>query len=74
MHWLVPEGAPVPAIESANGGALSVVRASEASVEGWRSLYYAERHAATSVTFVIAASGRSTIHSRFVAANLRREP
>jgi Heparinase II/III-like protein/Heparinase II/III N-terminus len=74
VHWLVPDGVPLPEVESAKGGALSAVRASETSVEGWRSLYYAERHAATSVTFVMTVSGRATIHSRFVATNLRREP
>ena len=74
VHWLIPDGASVPTIESGNTGAVSVVRASETSVEGWRSLYYAERHAATSVTFVITANGRAAIHSRFVATNLRREP
>ena len=74
VHWLVPDGAPVPAIESTAAGTTTVVRASETSVEGWRSLHYAERHAATSVTFVMMLSGRATIHSRFVAANLRREP
>jgi hypothetical protein len=74
VHWLVLDGAPTPTIGSASGGALSKVRASETSVEGWRSLHYAERHAATSVTFVMTVSGRATIHSRFVATNLRREP
>jgi hypothetical protein len=74
VHWLVPDGALAPTIESASGGTIAVVRASEASVEGWRSLYYAERHAATSVAFVTTVSGRATIHSRFVATNLRREP
>ena len=74
VHWLVPDGAPTPTIESQNGGKITETRASDRSVEGWRSLYYAERHAATSVTFVTTVSGRATIHTRFVATNLRREP
>jgi hypothetical protein len=74
VHWLLPDGAPIPTIESASGGATTVVRASDATVEGWRSLHYAERHAATSATFVTALSGRATIHSRFVATNLPRKP
>jgi hypothetical protein len=74
VHWLVPDGAPSPIIDSENGGAMSLVRGSRTGVEGWRSLQYAERHAATSVTFVTMVSGRATIHSRFVATNLRREP
>jgi hypothetical protein len=74
VHWLVPDNTPLPVIDSLNAGATSVVRASGTSVEGWRSLHYGERHAATSVTFVTTVSGRATIHSRFVATNLRREP
>jgi hypothetical protein len=74
VHWLLPDGAPLPTIESANDGSVSVVRASETGVEGWRSLHYGERHAATSATFVMMVSGRATIHTRFVATNLRREP
>jgi hypothetical protein len=74
VHWLIPDGAPVPAVDSTTPGELSVARGSETSVQGWRSLHYAERHAATSATFVMMVSGRATIHSRFVATNLRREP
>jgi len=74
VHWLVPVDDPVPSIESSNGGKTMVVRASETSVEGWRSLHYAERREATSVTFATTVSGRTTIHSRFVATNLRRQP
>jgi hypothetical protein len=73
VHWLLPDGASLPTIESTNGGTVSLVRASETSVEGWRSLHDAERHAAMSVTFVTTVSGRATVHSRFMATNLPRE-
>jgi hypothetical protein len=72
-HWLIPDGVALPTIESTSGASTSVVRASETTVEGWRSLFYAERDAARSVTFVTTVSGRTSIHSGFVAANLRRE-
>ena len=74
VHWLIPDGVPVPTIESANGGTMTVFRASDTTAEGWRSLQYVERHPATSVTFVMMLSGRATIHSRFVATNLPRKP
>jgi hypothetical protein len=74
VHWLVPDGAPVPLIQSPSNGVVTEVRGSETSVEGWRSLHYAEREPATSVTFVTTVAGRATIHSRFVATKLRREP
>jgi len=73
VHWLVPDGMRAPEIGSTSSGVVSTVQGSETSVEGWRSLYYAERHPATSVTFATTVSGRATIHSRFVAEDLPRD-
>jgi len=74
VHWLIPDGAPLPEITSDDAGSLDIVRAVPDSVAGWRSLHYAEREPATSVTFVIRVVGRRTIRSRFVATNLPTEP
>jgi hypothetical protein len=74
VHWLVPDDAPLPAVSSDGGGRLLVVRAAPDSVEGWWSPHYGERRPAHSVTFVTTITSRQTIHSRFVATNLRTKP
>lgn len=74
VHWLVPRGAALPEISATSDGRLSVVEASPDSTEGWCAPHYAERLPAVSVTYVTTlTTGVSTIHSRFLATNLRRE-
>jgi hypothetical protein len=73
VHWLLPDGAPIPEITSEAEGKLNVERSAANSVVGWRSRHYAEREPATSVTYVTRLTGRETVHSRFVATNLRPE-
>ena len=70
VHWLLPDGAPLPEITSDGGGRLETARAEADSVIGWRSPYYAEKQPATSVTYVTRVTGHHTIRSRFVATNL----
>jgi hypothetical protein len=70
VHWLLPDGAPLPEITSDGGGRMETARAEAGSVIGWRSPYYAEKEPATSVTYVTRVTGHHTIRSRFVATNL----
>jgi hypothetical protein len=51
---------------------VTIVEAAPDSTEGWWSPHYAARLPATSVAFVTTLTRDvATIHSRFVAANLR---
>ena len=73
LHWLVPRGAAPPEITATSGGALTVVEASPRTIEGWWSPHYGERLPAVSVSYVTTITNRTTtIHSRFLATNLRR--
>jgi hypothetical protein len=72
VHWLVPRGAPLPEMTATTDGRVTIVEAAPDSTEGWWSPHYAARLPATSVAFVTTLTRDvATIHSRFVAANLR---
>lgn len=73
VHWLLPRDAPLPELSATNDGRITVVEASPDSIEGWWAPHYAERLPAVSVTYVTTVTSRgATIHSRFLATNLRR--
>jgi hypothetical protein len=72
VHWLVPPGAALPEMTGTAGGTVTVVESAPDSTEGWWSPRYAERLPAVSVTFVTTLGREpTTIHSQFVATNLR---
>jgi hypothetical protein len=74
VHWLIPEGADLPAVTSDSEGRLLIKHADAKSVDGWWSPHYGERLSAVSATFVTHVTGRQIVHSRFLATNLPIEP